>query len=285
VKIGIGLPAAIAGVSRDTLLNWAQLAEARGFSSLGAIDRIVFPNLDPLTALTAAAAVTERISLCTCILLGPLRSNHAQFAREIATMEVLSEGRVILGLGVGSRADDFEVSGVPFERRGREFTAMLETATAIWRGEHGAVGPPPPRPGGPPLYFGGESKAAIARAVRFGTGWFAGGGRVDGFRDQVGVIRQAFDEAGREAPKIMKLGYFALGDDAKQHSTNFFSAYYGPRGPERLQQALAGCFTTPEAITAALEQFRDAQCDEVVLMPTNPDSAQVERLADLLGIG
>src|SRR3954471_6380919 len=138
MDIGIGLPATIPGVQREQILEWARRAEARGFSSLGTIDRVVYGNYEPLIALSAAAAVTERIRLATTILIAPLRPNAALFAKQAASLDALSDGRLVLGVAVGGREDDFAASDVDFHSRGREFEAMLETWQRVWDGEdHG----------------------------------------------------------------------------------------------------------------------------------------------------
>src|SRR5918911_4889616 len=121
MDVGIGLPATIPGVQREQLIEWARRAEAREFSSLGTIDRIVYPNYEPLIALAAAAAVTERIGLTTSILIAPLRVNAALLAKQAATLDHLSNGRLVLGLAVGGREDDYGASGVDFHTRGKRF--------------------------------------------------------------------------------------------------------------------------------------------------------------------
>src|SRR3954467_15017211 len=147
MDVGIGLPATIPGVGRDALLDWARRAEARGFSSLGTIDRIVYGNYEPLIALAAAAGatertrppaaagVTERIRLATTIMIAPYRANGALVAKQAASLDRLSDGRVTLGVAVGGREDDFEVSGVDFHERGARFDEMLEQWRRIWAGE------------------------------------------------------------------------------------------------------------------------------------------------------
>src|SRR5215218_8688439 len=149
MDVGIGLPTTIPGVTGPQVLEWARRAEARGFSSLGTIDRIVYPNYEPLIALAAAAAVTERIRLTTSILIAPNRANAALLAKQAATLDHLSGGRLVLGLAVGGREDDFTVSGVDFHSRGRLFEGMLAQMGSLWAGEPadggGTVGPQPPR--------------------------------------------------------------------------------------------------------------------------------------------
>src|SRR5207244_6217793 len=119
MDIGIGLPNAVRGVDRRGIVDWAQRAEDAGFSTLGTIDRIVYPNYESLIALAAAAAVTERIGLATDILIAPLRRSTALLAKQAATIDNLSGGRMVLGLAVGGRADDFDAVGADFHTRGR----------------------------------------------------------------------------------------------------------------------------------------------------------------------
>src|SRR5213078_4285803 len=149
MDIGIGLPATIPGVTREELLSWAPRAEERGFSSLGTIDRLVYPNYESLIALAAAAAVTDRIRLLTDILLAPLRGNGAVLAKQAATLDALSGGRLSLGVGVGVRPDDFEAAGVDYDGRAALMDGLLAEMRAVWGGEErgfaGPIGPPPAR--------------------------------------------------------------------------------------------------------------------------------------------
>jgi alkanesulfonate monooxygenase SsuD/methylene tetrahydromethanopterin reductase-like flavin-dependent oxidoreductase (luciferase family) len=140
MEIGIGLPSTIPGVEGREITGWARRAEERGFSTLGTIDRLVYANYEPLVALAAAAAVTERIRLTTDILLVPFRVNAALLAKQAATLDRLSAGRLVLGVAPGSREDDYDASGVPFSGRGRRFDEMLEQMRRVWAGEAG-IGP------------------------------------------------------------------------------------------------------------------------------------------------
>ena len=111
MDFGIGLPSTVPGADRESLLQWAKRAEKRNFSSLGVLDRIVYSNFEPLISFAAAAAVTEHIHLVTSILIVPYRTNTALLAKEIATLAELSRGRLILGVGIGAREDDYTGSG------------------------------------------------------------------------------------------------------------------------------------------------------------------------------
>src|SRR5918992_3395683 len=119
MDVEIGLPNSVRGVDRAGIVDWARRAEDAGFSSLGTIDRLVYPSYESLIALAAAAAVTERIRLATDILLAPLHANAALLAKQAASIDRLSGGRLVLGVGLGSRDDDYEASGLPTGGRGR----------------------------------------------------------------------------------------------------------------------------------------------------------------------
>ena len=160
MDVGIGLPNAVRGVDRRGIVDWAKRAEDAGFSSLGTIDRIVFANYESFIALAAAAAVTERIRLATDVLLAPLRSNTALLAKQAATLDNLSEGRLVLGLAVGGRQDDYEASSVDFRTRGRTFEHQLEELERFWS-EDSAVGPPTARGGRPELLIGGGADVVL----------------------------------------------------------------------------------------------------------------------------
>src|SRR3954468_5793547 len=151
MEIGIGLPATIPGVTRDELTEWARRADAGTFSTLGTIDRIVYPNYEPLIALAAAAAVTERIRLTTAILIGPLRQNAVLLAKQLATIHHLSGGRLVVGVAPGGREDDYEVSGIEMRTRGRAFERQLDEMKRVWAGEEkGFAGPVGPNLDQPP---------------------------------------------------------------------------------------------------------------------------------------
>src|SRR2546425_9934883 len=167
MKIGIGHPGTIPGVQGQLILEWARKADAGPFSSLGSLDRLVYPKYDALIPLRAAAAVTQRILLMTTVLLATLH-NGVLLAKQAASLDALSGGRLTLGLGVGAREDDFRAAPASFHDRGKRFEQQLELMTRIWSGqpvddETGPIGPSPVQPGGPEVLFGGSSPAAISR--------------------------------------------------------------------------------------------------------------------------
>ncbi len=282
MEIGLGLPAAVPGITAARLLEWARRAERAGFSTLGAVDRLVYPNLEPLTALAAAAAVTERIGLTTAILIAPYR-NTALLAKQAASLDRLSEGRLTLGLAIGAREDDYQASGATFGDRGRRFDGQLEELRRIWtgepRGHAGPIGPPPIRPSGPPLVIGGRADAAIERVVRHGDGWISGGGGAAQFAPFAQRVRDAWDQAGREgAPRLLALAYFALGDGARVLADAYIQDYYGFAG-ERAAQIASAVAVDVRSVRATAQRYAAAGCDELIWFPCSTRPDQVELLA------
>jgi alkanesulfonate monooxygenase SsuD/methylene tetrahydromethanopterin reductase-like flavin-dependent oxidoreductase (luciferase family) len=277
VDVGIGLPNAVRGVDRRGTVEWARRAEAAGFSSLGTIDRIVFANYESLISLAAAAAVTERIRLVTDILIAPLRANTALLAKQAATIDSLSEGRLVLGLAVGGREDDFEAGGVDFSSRGRIFERQLQELGAHWRGETG-VGPPPARER-PGLLIGGASEAAYRRAAQYADGWTLGGGPPELFEERFPRVRAAWEAAGREGePRTMALFYYALGDHAEEDAREDLLDYYSFLG-DYAQGVVDSAAKDETTVKHYLEGFEKAGVDEVICFPTSIDPEQVDLLA------
>jgi alkanesulfonate monooxygenase SsuD/methylene tetrahydromethanopterin reductase-like flavin-dependent oxidoreductase (luciferase family) len=275
MDVGIGLPNTVPGVDKAGIVDWARAAEAAGFSSLGTIDRLAYENYESLIALAAAAAVTDRIRLVTDILIAPLRSNTALFAKQTATIDHLSGGRLVLGLAPGARTDDYELGGVDFSRRGRLFDRQLEDLLRFWNGET-PVGPAPVRPG---LLIGGTSDAAYRRVGQYGDGWTSGGGGVERFAEGRERALEAWRAAGREGePRTMALCYFSLGPRAAEEAQASLGAYYAFAG-EYAGRIVASAATDEATVREYVAGFEGAGCDEVICFPASADPAQVELLA------
>ena len=284
MDVGIGLPNTVPGTAGATLTGWAVRAEEAGFSTLGTIGRLVYDSYEELVALAAAAAVTSRIRLTTAVLLAPLYGNAVLLAKQAASLDRLSGGRFVLGLGLGGRDDDYRVSGIETAGRGRRFDAQLQTMKLVWHGEAqgvaGPVGPPPARNGGPELILGGGAEASFRRVARFADGWIMGGGTPEMFAQGASDIDAAWRDAGREGrPRKLSLAYFALGDGARQHADSYLHHYYGWLG-DIAGQIAAGAAVSHEMAAGYAAAFREAGCDELIFVPTTSDLEQVGLLAD-----
>ncbi len=281
MDVAIGLPNAVPGTTGDQLTEWARRAEARGFSSLGTIDRIAYPNLEPLSALAAAAAVTERIGLATTVLLGPLRVNPVALAKQVASVHKISGGRMTLGIGLGGREDDYEVSGVDTSTRGKDLDAMLERMKEVWEGEE--MGPEHETQ--PRVLVGGSVEASFKRAARFGDGWIAAGAPPEQFAEWRQGFESAWTEAGRsEAPQNAALAYYSLGDRAEEDARDYLADYYAWLGEDVANFIVGAAAKDPEAAQQTVAAFDAAGCQELFLFPSSSDPQQVDLLADALGM-
>jgi alkanesulfonate monooxygenase SsuD/methylene tetrahydromethanopterin reductase-like flavin-dependent oxidoreductase (luciferase family) len=285
MDVGIGLPNAIVGTDGRALVDWAKRSEDAGFSSLGTIDRLVYPSYEPLIALAAAGAATERIGLLTSILIAPLRPT-VLLAKQAVSVDNISGGRLTLGLAVGGREDDYAEGGVDFHRRGEIFEKQLDELTRLFRGEERGMGhpvvPDPVRDGGPELILGGTAEKAFERAARYASGWMAGGGGPDAFGQGAQQLDSAWSAAGRDGrPTKRALHYFALGDDAEERARRSLGHYYGFLG-EIADMIVQSAAKTPDDIKGVVAAFEQAGCDELILVPANSDLGQVDALREAL---
>jgi alkanesulfonate monooxygenase SsuD/methylene tetrahydromethanopterin reductase-like flavin-dependent oxidoreductase (luciferase family) len=258
------------------VLEWARRAEAGPFASLGVLDRMVYRSVEPFAALSAAAAVTTRVRLVTMVVIGPLR-NTVLLAKQAASLDLLSGGRLTLGLAIGARADDYRAMGVDQRGRGERLGEQLAELRSIW--EKAEVGPEPVQPGGPPLLAGGLSGAAFARMARSADGYVHGGGPPRAFAGAAAKAWAAWRDLERPGrPQLWGQGYFALGDDA---GAAYLRDYYAFTGPFA-EKIAAGNLTSGRAVKDFVRGYEDAGCDHLVLLPTVSDPSQLDRLADVL---
>jgi probable F420-dependent oxidoreductase len=200
VEIGLFNVNAGACSTPENVIRIATLAEELGYESLWVGEHVVAPSprvppspidpthpmLDPIVALAFIAAVTERVKIATGIVILPQR-NPLVLAKQVASLDVLSRGRLLLGLGVGYLEPEFRAVGVPLEDRGQRSTEYLEAMQQLWSSPEPAYEgtyvafsgidayPRPVQPAGPPIVIGGRSAAAYRRAVAFGNGWYGWG--------------------------------------------------------------------------------------------------------------
>jgi alkanesulfonate monooxygenase SsuD/methylene tetrahydromethanopterin reductase-like flavin-dependent oxidoreductase (luciferase family) len=228
--------------------------------------------------------VTERIRLATTILIVPYRFNGALVAKQAATLDHLSNGRLVFGVAVGGREDDYEASRVDIHTRGRLFDRMLDEWQRVWAGEGlDGAGPIGPR-SRPTLIIGGAVDTAYERAARYGDGWIMGGGAPDRLADATAKVKEAWKAAGREGePLIMALAYFALGDRAQEAADGYLRHYYRWLGDDVAGAIASSAATDADSVRQYAQGFDANGCDELVFMPCDPDPAQVDLLADCFG--
>jgi alkanesulfonate monooxygenase SsuD/methylene tetrahydromethanopterin reductase-like flavin-dependent oxidoreductase (luciferase family) len=276
MDVGIGLPAAVADISGRGLLAWAKRSEDSGFHSLAALDRLAYHNWEPLVALTAAAAVTTGIHLAATALIAPYRGNAALLAKQLATLDRLSSGRLVVGMAAGGRADDFRLSDMPYARRGARLDRTVEEMLRLWGGDE--LGPAPAA--APPLLFGGHTDMAIRRAARYGQGWISGGSSASGFGRLAERVAKIWADEGREdRPRLVALCYFALGSDARAAATTYLSGYYAFLGEQTSARIAKGALVDADQVAEAVARYTEAGCDELMFVPCASGIEQVDLLA------
>ncbi len=239
MKIGFGAPVSGAWATPENLASFAARAEQAGYASLWSFQRLLVPEgsgmdpvyhsvLDPLAALTYAGAATSRIRLGVAVVNLPFVS-PAYLAKQAATVDILSGGRLDLGLGIGWMPEEFAATGASMARRGARAAEYVAVLRELWAdgpsefsGEFyeippSSVAPKPAQPGGPPILLGGLARPALERAGRIADGWVTSS-RTDLSRiaEGVGIIRAAAAQAGRDpdAMRIVCRGVVRAGPEA-----------------------------------------------------------------------
>ena len=292
MEIGIAFPKVIPANKGDLLVEWAARADAGPFSSLAQIDRLAYGNHDVLIAMAAAAAVTERVRLMPTVLIAPLR-NAALMAKQIASIDSISGGRFVLGLGVGSRPDDFAAADAEMKARGKRFEEQIAAMRRIWAGEAledgvGPIGPAPAYKSGPELLIGGRSEAALRRSGRLGDGYIAGsaGSAPSNQAQEVmgyfRIVESAWRDAGKPGrPRLVAGLTCAWGAYAEARTAQSIRSYYSFRGEvARTMEVKAP--STPKALREAIRAYDEIGCDELILEPGLADIDQIDRLSDFV---
>jgi probable F420-dependent oxidoreductase len=246
VRCGIAIPQDYINGPIDipSLQTFLSRAEAFGYESAWVQEQIVgtVPTLEPVTLLSYAAALTRTLRLGTSVMLTVLR-NPLQLAKSLTSLDHLSQGRLIVGVGLGNPNPDMAAFGVSPQRRVRRFVEGLEIMKALWTqptvrfaGEFWQLAgtaqePKPVQQPHPPLWFGARQPAALRRAVRLGNGWMgAGSSSTQDFKTQVQAVRGFLDEAQRDPATftISKRVYVAV-DTNKARAEERLRAWFGVR--------------------------------------------------------
>jgi alkanesulfonate monooxygenase SsuD/methylene tetrahydromethanopterin reductase-like flavin-dependent oxidoreductase (luciferase family) len=286
MRIAIGLPSRVPAASGELMLEWAARAEQGPFSSLVVTDRVVSQSLEPLSVLALAAGATRRIRLMTSVVIGPTRETTL-LARQAATIDVISGGRLTLGVGIGVRKNDYTATGNDFHRRGKSSEEQYALLRRLWAGEAissdvAAIAPTSPRPGGPEMLIGGYVPAIVQRIAKWGDGYMApGGGEPEAMMKMWREIENAWQHAGRRGrPRWVGASYFALGPKAADHANRYIGANYG-YNPDLAAKRLRTLPASTASVTDAIKRQADMGVDEFILRPCAEDLEQMDLLAEI----
>lgn len=288
MRIGLALPAMLDGLDRRGVLDWARRIEADGYSTIGFGERISYRNLELFSVLSAAAAVTERVDIAASVVVLPMHS-EVWVAKQMATLDVISGGRAVLGVGVGGRSEDYAALGAAFDHRWDRLDEQVARLRRLWDGQppapgHDPVGPPPVHR--IPIMSAGVGPRSLARSARWADG--INGFELDPSSPALGAAaertRTAWSVAGRtDTPVVMTSWWFALGADPLPQLKAYGRHYLGVFGPE-LARALADSCTAagPAAVRGAIEAAIAAGYDEIQLVPTSTNLAELDQLTELV---
>ena len=300
INVGIGLPSTVPGASRESVIKWACAAENGPFSSLGMVDKICYLSHDTMISMAFAAAVTERLNLMVTVMVAALRE-PILLAKQAATIDVLSGGRFILGVGAGEllSASDYAAiwPGRDYAKRGKHLEDVLDTVRGVWRGEivmpEGLrVGPTPLQPGGPPILIGAGTPIGIRRVGRYGDGYIGSGHEpaLDRAKPMADLAIQHWRESGRSGkPLLKKAVHYALGGpESIEKAVKYFNDIYriyiddDDEAGYTQERWIKGLVHSPEMVKDTISAFEEAGYDEVVFWPTIGEFEQLERLAEIV---
>jgi len=293
MQIGMNLPVMVPGLDRECILEWSRRIDAGPYSSLAAGERITFPNPEITVTLSAAAAVTSRVRLFYNVLVLPMHSAVLK-AKEIATLDVISGGRVTLGVGAGAREEDYRAVGTAFEKhRLGQLEQQVATMRRVWSGEsivEGALRPVEPLPvqaGGPEILSGSLYPGSVQRAARWADGiaGFSFGPSIKEVHSLFELARAAWKNAGRSsAPRLVTSCWFALGNNARAQMDEYLHRYLAFMGPGTAEKLAPSVQTlSAQALKDVVRKLADLGTDELSLVPTSADPDEVQRVADILG--
>ncbi len=282
------------------ILRLAEQAEALGYDSLWAGDSLLArPRHDPLTLLAAVAARTSRASVGTAVLLPVLR-NPVVLAQQLATLDQISAGRLILGVGIGAdnpaiRAE-FRAAGVPFEARLGRTLEGLRVCRALWSGEpvhwagrwqldNAVLGPVPYRAGGPPIWMGTSAPAGLLRTGKHFDGWFPLGPDAATYAARWAAVQHSAAQAGRSATVTAAMYLTVSVDDdaeeAERRLDDYLGQYYAPL-PAAMMRRVQACYAGPQAgLKVWLDGFAAAGATHLVMRFVGDHLRHLETVAAL----
>ncbi|HIM37006.1 MAG TPA: LLM class flavin-dependent oxidoreductase [Dehalococcoidia bacterium] len=281
-------------VDMKLISQWAQKAEQLNFHSLWVQESIVgdSPVLEPVNLLSYIAAITHKVKLGTSVMVAPLR-NPVQLAKSLGSLDHMSAGRLIVGLGLGGQNNDVEPFGISPERRVRRYVEIMEVMKALWtqteaqydghfwKLEGTQMEPKPVQKPYPPLWLGARHPNALSRAVRHADGWMgAGSSTTASFVEGVGQTRMFLEEAGKDPATftISKRVYIAVDDDEKR-AEGRLREWFGKRYKNADMASQVAVWGSTAKCADKLGELAEAGAEMLLLNPAFDHMEQLELLA------
>lgn len=296
VRWGIAAPQVFLDGSVDMKLisRWAQKAEQLDYHSLWVQEQIVgdVPILEPVNLLSYMAAITQKVKLGTSVMVAPLR-NPIQLAKSLSSLDHMSAGRLIVGLGLGGQPDDVAPFGITPEHRVRRYVEIMDVIKALWSQpeahyqghfwqlEGTRMEPKPVQKPYPPLWLGARHANALRRAVRHADGWMgAGSSTTESFVEGVGQMRMFLEEAGKDPSTftISKRVYVAVDSDEKR-AEGRLREWFGQRYKNAEMASQVSIWGSAAKCADKLGELTEAGAEMLLLNPAFDHMEQLEALA------
>ncbi|MFQ5904682.1 MAG: LLM class flavin-dependent oxidoreductase [Candidatus Binatia bacterium] len=292
-KVGLCFVNPAPQVQPRYVMTVAKKCEEMGLHSFWLIDRIAYDNLEPLTVLAAAAGATQKIRLGTSVLLAATR-HPTVLAKSVATLDFISGGRITLGIGFGSRENDFTAVEVSYKRRGSRAVEGIKLMKRLWSEENVThkgrfyqvenltIGPRPIQSPYPPIWTGGSAEVALKRAGTFANGYICGSSAIEGFPSVWEKICNYAKAAGRDPQEIERaaLTFIAIDENrarAVEACAAYLNRYYGKVRADVEKTFLVG---PPEACAERITSFFSRGLDTLIIGPVTPDLKQLDLLGE-----
>ena len=293
-KYGISIPQFYPDhvVDLAVLDEYLHAAERFGYHSGWVQEEILrSPALDAIGLLQYAAARTQKMVLGTAVLITPVR-NPLHLAKAILTLDHLSNGRLIVGVGLGTHTTSYPAFGIPVEKRAARFAEGINVMKKLWTGEaivfdgeyfkfNGErMQPKPKQLPHPPIYFGGSASVALARAARLGDGWIGGRTPTPDFKRHVEEVKKLVAEQGRDPARfpIAKRVYIAIDDNRpriEERLMKWFGDTYADAEAAKRSVIYGGTAECIDRVAGVIE----AGCDELIFNPIYEQREQMEIIA------
>lgn len=289
MKIGLCLPYMKPGLRREDFLAWFRRIDQGPFHSVSCGERIIGPTYDMRVLLAAAAMATERVEINATLYVLPMH-NAVRAAKEIATLDVISNGRLTVTCGYGGREQDYQAVAAQYRGRHARMDEQVAVMKSIWAQQPpfagvDPVGPVPLQVGGPKLLSGAMGPKGIARSARWADGIFAWSGNAERseLEATIAMAQAAWSEAGRPAPYCMGGCWYTLTDNGQQKLYDYVYNYLLIAG-EDVARWMAGTVhrSNADSVKEALDNLEAAGCEEAMLSPITAELAEIDRLADII---
>lgn len=292
MKYGVCLPYMKPEFTKSVMRDWCQRVDDGPFDAIYCGERITGTSHEMSVMLSMAAAFTERVRIIPSLYVIPMHS-AVWAAKEIATLDRLSDGRVTVCVGVGGRPKDYQAVGASFDRRWQRMDEQIAEMRSIWNGEppfEGAdpVGPGPAQGGGPPILLGAMGPKSTRRGAEWADGVFSfsGSGSGDEIAHYFKMARDSWKDAGRDADPYLLGGFFVCLSPANPEQTLWQYAYdyLVTNAGHDLAKGYADAMTgfSVENIHASLDAYEAAGCQEVQFSTVTANVEEVDRLAEIV---